>query len=139
MSIIKRPNFSVDKCLECDALKKAYSENIVNLCVVAMGTFAHRFPKVVAPYIKDIVIGMAKVIITGSYSWQDVKTAQSKPGSAIPVAKQFLNCVLSQFGGRNLFLHLFKWDLKGVFVRGLSLHVCVRVCVCVCVCVYVCM
>jgi hypothetical protein len=112
VSIIKRPNFSVDKCLECDALKKAYSENIVNLCVVAMGTFAHRFPKVVAPYIKDIVIGMAKVIITGSYSWQDVKTAQSKPGSAIPVAKQFLNCVLSQFGGRNLFLHLFKWDLK---------------------------
>lgn len=114
---LKRRPIENETCPLCFKPKQVYPEKSITLCVVAMGTLANRFPTRVARYLKSVTMAMAKVIIPGSYPWQDLKLAGSKPGSAISVAKQFLVCILSQFGERNLFQHLFGWSLSGVWCR----------------------
>ena len=114
LALQRKPIIENETCPLCHKPKQVYPEKSITLCVVAMGTFANRFPTRVARYLKNVTMAMAKVIIPGSYPWQDLKLAGSKPGSAISVAKQFLVCILSQFGERNLFQHLFGWSLSGV-------------------------
>ena len=113
IALQRKPIVENEVCPLCYRPKQFYPEKNITLCVVAMGTFANRFPTRVARYLKSVTTALARVIIPGSYPWQDLKLAGSKPGSAISVSKQFLVCILSQFGERNLFQHLFGWSLSG--------------------------
>ena len=97
-------------CPLCKQPKEIFSEETITLSIVAMGTCVHRFPHVVAvPFLKDIILALVKVITPGFYPWQNTERAETVPGTAMAVAKQFLNCILAQFGERNLFVLLFSW------------------------------
>lgn len=99
-------------CIACDQPTNEYSEEVIAVAVVALGTCCHRLPHTVSGYlVSRIIPAVARVVVPGSFCWQATRnTAEPPPGSAMAVAKHIMGSVLTQFGDRRLFLFLFGTD-----------------------------
>ncbi|CAB4014192.1 Hypothetical predicted protein, partial [Paramuricea clavata] len=98
-------------CSGCGLRLEQFDEETINMCIIVLSTFVHRYPVVSTPWLLKILLCVGRKVIEPVYHWQ-VKSNTITPLSSVEIAKQFLRCVLVQFAPNGLFPELFRTQIE---------------------------
>ncbi|XP_065191349.1 uncharacterized protein LOC135822497 [Sycon ciliatum] len=102
------PNDNVFRCPNCSQIIPEFSDQILALAVVALEPLVQRYPKMAAPMLMEMLHSVSRLAL--------MSTDSGSMGTLLPssqaVARQFIRAVLFQFVNNQLFLQVFKSDLK---------------------------
>ncbi|XP_065829226.1 protein unc-79 homolog isoform X2 [Oscarella lobularis] len=110
-------------CPACGEVMESFSEDVICLALIAVGTFAQRDQEHCALLLEDVLNCYAKVATRAMFPWQTDKarTKAPLPGSSVAVARQLMRCILVQYAGNGLFLELFRQlDGDPILIRAVA-------------------
>ncbi|XP_046839871.1 protein unc-79 homolog isoform X2 [Xenia sp. Carnegie-2017] len=100
-----------DSCPGCGLRLEQFDEETINLSIIVLATFVHRYPTVSTPWLLRILLCVGRKVVKTVYHWQ-LKSNIITPLSSVEIAKQFLRCVLVQFAPNGLFPELFRTPIE---------------------------
>ncbi|CAH8478323.1 unnamed protein product [Schistosoma turkestanicum] len=99
---------TTERCPWCQCILDHYDENTIGLGILCLSTFVHREPSLAAPYLRDMLLVIARLANAYFYSWQPELPHVISPGNVASIAHQFLRCTMYNLAPNGLFTQLFQ-------------------------------
>ncbi|OAF67638.1 Uncoordinated protein 79 [Intoshia linei] len=104
-------------CSKCLRRKEEYTNEIVGLSILCIGTLVQREPELISSYLPQIISVLSEIMSYPLYNWQKEMTQIYIQGDAAAVARSILNVILHQFSDKDIFVRLIFSQISNSYFK----------------------